>query len=130
MASSLAWLGPGGIGRRTRRHELRGMPEAARGNQAQGKGSMGPGKRPIRMGPALSEVDAGIYGEVEMSDERIDPNMTDDQFKVELLQALLYIGDGLHKIADAKITENELLAEDTGAEEALPQLDMAGRPIG
>lgn len=65
-----------------------------------------------------------------MTDDRIATDLTDSQFKLELLQALLYIGDGLHKIADAKITENELLAEDTGAEEALPKLDMAGRPIG
>ena len=56
--------------------------------------------------------------------------MTDDEFKAALIGVLSHIGDGLHRIADAKHTENELLAEDTGAEEALPQLDMAGRPIG
>lgn len=38
--------------------------------------------------------------------------MTDDQFKVALLEVLSHIGDGLHRIADAKLTENELLAED------------------
>ncbi|WP_202844785.1 hypothetical protein [Luteimonas saliphila] len=54
--------------------------------------------------------------------------MTDDEFKAALIGVLGHIGDGLHRIADAKHTENELLAEDTGAE-VERQVDMAGRPI-
>lgn len=54
--------------------------------------------------------------------------MTDDEFKAALIGVLGYIGDGLHKIADAKITENELLAEDTGAD-IPPATDLSGRPI-